>query len=234
MVVVDCPFPAGMRVPSEPRYHSTLDTLKALFNPAVGDGEASTVVTDPANDFFPSECDWGIQINAKDEYFTIPEGGNGKVNIDYRVGTLMFYLTPYFDSSDNTAHMLFQTDNQENGGFTLEKTASNELRFIAKASGGAGLTFQQAVRPQDYTLVKDQRVHIAVSWNLTVAGSGVTSVRIYLNGNAVPLQGALSGLNMRNGEPDRSLRFGNTGSGEGFAGGVFDDIWIFGQTIPDP
>ncbi|MEZ4369257.1 MAG: LamG-like jellyroll fold domain-containing protein [Polyangiaceae bacterium] len=234
MTVTDCPFPAGLRVPSEPTYHSTLDTLQDVLSPAIGVGKSSNVSTDPSNDFFQSECDFGIQINGKNEFFTIPEAGDGAVNIDYRQGTLMFYFTPYFDSSDNSTHMLFETDNQEGGGFVLEKAATNELRFIAKASGGAGLTFQQQVRPQDYSFVHNQRVHIALSWNLVVTAGGLTSVKIFLNGNALPLQGALNGLNMRDGNEERSLRFGNTTDGANFADGLFDDIWIFKQMVPDP
>ncbi|MGE0325080.1 MAG: LamG-like jellyroll fold domain-containing protein [Polyangiaceae bacterium] len=234
MTVVDCPFPAGLRIPDEPRYHSTLDTLDDVLNPAIGVGKSSNVSTDPTNDFYQSECDFGIRVNGTGEYFTVPEGGDGMINIDYRQGTLMFYFTPYFDSSDNTAHMLFETDNQESGGFTLEKTSSNALRFIAKASGAAGVPFQGIVQPQDYSLVHNQRVHIALSWSLMVNAGSLSSVQLFLNGNALKLQGALSGLNMRDGNEDRSLRFGNIADGSAFANGVYDDLWIFTKPMPDP
>ena len=80
--VAACAFPAGLSVPAQPRYHSTLDTLDDVLSPALGVGKSSSVSTDPNNDFFQSECEFGIRINAKNEFFTIPEAGDGTVNID--------------------------------------------------------------------------------------------------------------------------------------------------------
>ena len=162
----DCAFPAGLSVPSNPTYHSTLDSREAVRSPAIGVGEGSVISTDPTDDFIGSRCDFGVQINGQGEFFSIPEAGEEHVNIDYRRGTLMFYLTPYFDSSDNASHILFQTaGDQSGGGFTLEKAASNDLRFIAQASGAAGLTFQRYVRGADYSFNANDPIHIAVSWN---------------------------------------------------------------------
>lgn len=214
-----------------PLFHVTMDDLASLSSPLAGSGAASSSTVTFADigvgtcggavHFFP-----GLQLS----YPEVPpqdDAGKTAAMIDYDEGTIMVWYRPDYDETDVDEHDLLRgSDLTGHGGVKFARTTTQRLRFqLYDATGAIGGNAETTVN----RLVKDQWVHIAVSWKRGFVP------RIFLDGFFAPSRAAservVSGTLV---VPSASARLGVGGAVNGVlsAEGWLDELRIYKTSLP--
>jgi len=166
----------------------------------------------------------------------ISAGAVGSLDFSFLSGTVELWYQPNAAHTDGTRH-LFWANMQTGDCLVLEKTSTNELRFVAVANGtptcGGGTTLSVTVPSTSYSWRAKDWVHLRAAWRT----SGPKRLQLFLNGVELGFEATYSGAGMGThgptyfgGCPGGNCPFG----GSPDADGIIDEPHIYVGAVDNP
>jgi hypothetical protein len=203
-------------------WHSTLESSSAVTSPNIGDAGTSS-----GTDYVVGKYGNAARFDANSEYVSV----NTATNLDKNNGSLDFWYSPAYASTDNAEHNLigflnsgdtFQIIKEDSTGGECNSNG-NCLVFVINedASNRRAAYFTTS----DYSWSTNDWVHIRAVWDETLSSS---DLNLYLNGVAATNKindGSYTAANL---SVPATLYVGNdasTGSEE--ANGIIDELYVY-------
>jgi hypothetical protein len=161
-------------------FHSTLDDLNSVTNPAVGIG--GTVTTNPANDFVAAQSGNGINLDAPSELVNVPQANGNGMNIDPGQGTIDFCYKPYADHDAGGERALFETTDDGNGWMRARISGSNADSINVLVMDSNQQFDEIQIDGADYSMNADEWYRITISWDFDTVGPNDPNFHIFLDG----------------------------------------------------
>jgi len=218
---------------------TTLDDLSAVTAPSIGTS-GGIVSTTPANDFVAAQVGDGLRTDAVGERVLFPQISNGVKNVENESGTLEFWYRPSYDHDQDKKYTIAGTGTWKPGNTTAgsihlgKHNLSNQLLIFLILFDANGVRWEHNVSANDYGWNAGEWHLIRVTWDMNVS-SGEQNMRLYLDGQELPLIGDVS-RGPQPALPESESEFIYIGArdltGSISAGGVYDEVRIWDRAIP--